>query len=209
MAPPVTEGSAPFHVPGADKPCATYYKVVGDIKSGTTRPLVVLHGGPGFAHDYLLPLADLAAPPYNVPVVFYDQFGGGRSTHLPEKNGDTGFWTEQLFEDEFFNLLTHLGIEEYDVLGHSWGGMLGARIAVHHPRGLRRLVLSDTLAKMEAWAESGLKLLRKLPQDIQVRSCPPLARGTRAERLVDWYRMWWRSTRRRARRTTQSTRRRL
>ena len=156
-------------VPGVEKPCTTYYKVVGDLKSTSAIPLIVLHGGPGFEHNYLLPIADLASPPYAIPVVFYDQIGGGRSTHLPEKNGDELFWTEQLFVDEFFNLLAHLGTKEYDVLGHSWGGMLGARIAIEQPAGLRRLILTDALASMVTWAAEVRKLLKKLPQDIQVR----------------------------------------
>ncbi|GJE89194.1 proline iminopeptidase [Phanerochaete sordida] len=167
MAPPVTEGEAPFRVPGVDKPCATWYKVVGDLKASKKLPLVTLHGGPGFAHDYLLPLVDLAGAPYDTPVVFYDQLGGGRSTHLPEKKGDEAFWSEQLFEDEFYNLLKHLGIVEYDLLGHSWGGMLAERIATKHPKGLRRLVLTDSLANMKTWAESARKLLAKLPKEIQ------------------------------------------
>lgn len=171
MAPPVTEGYAPFPIPGVDKETKTYYKVVGDLAQRTRPPLIALHGGPGFAHDYLLPLSDLAAAPYGVPVVFYDQIGGGRSTHLPERAGDVGFWTEQLFEDEFFNLLRHLGVQdEYDVIGHSWGGMLGERIAAKHAKGLRKLVLTDSLADMETWAREARRLLNLLPKEVVVRT---------------------------------------
>ena len=45
-------------------------------KPGAT-PLLVLHGGPGAHHDYLLPqFLDLAD---EYELVFYDQRGGGRS----------------------------------------------------------------------------------------------------------------------------------
>ena len=44
--PKVQEGEVPFSVPGLDKPCSTWYKLVGDLHSGKT-PLVILHGGPG------------------------------------------------------------------------------------------------------------------------------------------------------------------
>ncbi|KAJ1493594.1 hypothetical protein T484DRAFT_1767883 [Baffinella frigidus] len=42
-------------------------------------PLVVLHGGPGIPHDYLLPLAGLAESAGGRAVFFYDQLGSGNS----------------------------------------------------------------------------------------------------------------------------------
>lgn len=169
MSPPITEGTVRFHIPGVEKECYTWYKVVGNLKSSTKRPLVGLHGGPGLAHDYLLPLVDLADAPHNIPVILYDQIGGGRSTRLPEKNGDETFWDEQMFIDEFDNLLKHLGVQDdYDLLGHSWGGMLAQRIAIKQPKGLKRLILTNSLADMELWSSSVRKLLTQLPQETQV-----------------------------------------
>ncbi|KAH9843848.1 proline iminopeptidase [Rhodofomes roseus] len=165
MPVPVTEGFAPLSVPGAGKPCQTYYKIFGEVKSGVT-PLIALHGGPGATMNYLLSLADLAEPPYDIPVVLYDQVGCGGSTLLPEKAGDVDFWTVQLFVDEFHNLMKHIGIETYDVLGHSWGSMLGLEIAVRQPTGLRRLILSSGLASMKLWEEATRKLLNTLPPDV-------------------------------------------
>jgi pimeloyl-ACP methyl ester carboxylesterase len=66
---------------------------------------------------------------------------------LPEKKGDGSFWTIDLFLKELENLLEHLGITgEYDLNGHSAGGVLAAEWAVRSPKGLRRLVLSSTPA---------------------------------------------------------------
>lgn len=164
----VTEGFAPLEVPGAGKPCQTYYKIFGDLKSGVT-PLIGLHGGPGATMNYMLSMADLAEAPYGIPVVLYDQVGCGGSTLLPEKAGDAEFWTVQLFVDEFHNLTKHLGIETYDVLGHSWGSMLGQEIAVRQPVGLRRLIFSSGLSSMKLWEEATRKLLETLPTDVVVR----------------------------------------
>ncbi|KAI0380511.1 proline-specific peptidase [Hypomontagnella monticulosa] len=159
------EGIIPFSVNGLSKPCQTWYKVVGDLQSAI--PLVVLHGGPGACHEYLLPLTDLAA---HRPLVFYDQIGNGRSTHLPEKSGDEAFWTVELFKSELDNLLTHLGLNNrpIDVYGHSWGGMLAAEWAsTAESKHLRRLVLSNSLASMDAW-KIGVDALRaQLPHDVQ------------------------------------------
>lgn len=162
------EGEVEFKVHGVDKTCKTWYKVFGDIKTSSQRPLVVLHGGPGVVHNYLLPLADLATS-HSIPVVFYDQLGNGKSTHLPEKNGDTSFWTEQLFIVQLESLLDHLGVQDgYDLLGHSWGGMLGARFATTHPVGLKRLVIADSPASMKLWVEAANRLRSQLPPNVQV-----------------------------------------
>ena len=39
----------------------TWYRVDGDLGASGPAPLVILHGGPGAAHDYLEPVADLAS----------------------------------------------------------------------------------------------------------------------------------------------------
>ena len=152
---------------GVDKPCFTYCKIFGDLKQTTKRPLIVVHGGPGMCHNYLLALADLSDS--GTVVVFYDQLGGGKSTHLPEKNGDEQFWTEDLFIYEFDNLLRYLHIEDFDVLGQSWGGMLMSRWASRQPRGLHRLVIADSPISMKLFVEAANRLRLQLPPETQVR----------------------------------------
>src|ERR1700704_2634648 len=93
-------------------------------------PLIVLHGGPGMAHDYVRNIAALADETGR-RVIHYDQLGCGHSTHLPDAPRD--FWTPDLFVDEFHTVRTELGIDRYHLLGQSWGGMLGAEIAVRRP----------------------------------------------------------------------------
>ncbi|OBZ74360.1 L-amino acid amidase [Grifola frondosa] len=94
----------------------TWYKVVGDLKSGVC-PLVALHGGPGLSHHYMLPHAELNAS-HNIPVVFYDQVSIGQSSRTSGKPKE--FWTLDLFMDELDNLLYHLGIREnFALIGHS------------------------------------------------------------------------------------------
>lgn len=161
-----TDGYAPVTVHNAGKPCQTFYKIVGDLSSGKI-PLIVLNGGPGSTYTYVFSIKDIATLT-DLPVVFYDQIGGGKSTHLPEKNGDVDFWTVQIFVDEFHSLLRHLNIKEYNVLGHSWGAVLGMEIAIRQPAGLRKLVLSSGPVSMELWVQVTRKLLETLPADLQV-----------------------------------------
>jgi proline-specific peptidase len=169
--PKATEGEVSFDVPAAGKPCKTWYKIYGDLSSSSTgRPLVVLHGGPGACHNYLLPLADLAAAPHSIPIVLYDQIGNGNSTHLREKRLDTEFWVPDLFMKELDNLLQHLGIEkDYDLLGQSWGGMLGSMWAMSDyegAKGMKRLIISNSPSSMALWVEACNSLRKYLPRDV-------------------------------------------
>ena len=130
---------------------------------------MVVHGGPGSGHEYLLPFAHLWLR-HRLPVVFYDQIGCASSTHLPEKAGDHSFWQESLFIAELNNLVDHLHLRDgpgFHLYGQSWGGMLGAAFAASRPRGLRRLVLASPLASNEL-STHGLHLLRnQLPLEQQ------------------------------------------
>lgn len=171
---PTTEGSIDFLVSGLQKPCKTWYKIIGHLSpaanstSPKNPPLIILHGGPGAAHEYLLPFTDLYTQSA-IPLIFYDQIGNGRSTHLPEKAGDESFWTESLFHHELDNLIDHFGLRDsgFDILGQSWGGMMGSSYAALRPKGLRRLVLANAPADIKLW-KHGLENLRvTLPEDVQ------------------------------------------
>jgi L-proline amide hydrolase len=153
----VHEGTAPF------RDWSTWYRVTGDL-GAEKAPLVVLHGGPGCTHHYVLALAALADS--GRAVVHYDQLGGGASTHLPEKGAD--FWTVELFLEELDNLLTTLGIaDRYHLLGQSWGGMLGSEHAILRPPGLVSLTISNSPASMDLWVSEAAKLRAELPEEVQ------------------------------------------
>ena len=167
----VTEGTVPFGE------AETWYRVTGELRPGDTAapaPLVVLHGGPGGTHDYLLSLADLAD---GRAVVHYDQIGNGRSTHYPDRGAE--FWTVDLFVRELHNLLDALGIaDRHHVLGQSWGGFLAEEYALTQPSGLRSLVLADTAASWADFAAEAGKLRAELPADVQATLDRHEAAGT-------------------------------
>jgi L-proline amide hydrolase len=167
----VSEGTVPFGE------AETWYRVTGDLRPGETAapaPLVVLHGGPGGTHDYLLSLADLAG---DRAVVHYDQVGNGRSTHYPDRGAD--FWTVELFVRELHNLVDALGIAgRHHVLGQSWGGFLAEEYALTQPSGLRSLVLADTAASWADFATEAGKLREQLPDDVKATLAKHEAAGT-------------------------------
>ncbi len=143
----------------------TWYRVVGELDPGSERtPVVVCHGGPGAAHDYVEPIADLSR--FGRVCVLYDQLGCGLSEHLPDAPAD--FWTPQLFKDELVELTSQLGIEgRHAVVGQSWGGMLAMEYALDHPPGLRGIVVSDSPASIPLWVSEANRLRAELPADVQ------------------------------------------
>jgi L-proline amide hydrolase len=142
----------------------TWYRVTGSLDTVGPAPLVVLHGGPGATHDYLLSLGDLAAG--GRAVVHYDQLGNGRSSHYPERGAD--FWTVELFVRELHNLVGALGIaERHHVLGQSWGGFLAQEYALTQPGGLRSIVLADTAASFPDFVAEANRLRAELPSEVE------------------------------------------
>ncbi|SBT43785.1 L-proline amide hydrolase [Micromonospora auratinigra] len=152
----------------------TWYRVTGRLDEGTP-PLVVLHGGPGSTHDYLLGLAGLSRT--GRPVVHYDQLGNGGSTHLPGRGAD--FWTVELFLAELDNLLDRLGVAgDYVLFGQSWGGVLAAAHAAGRPAGLRGLVVANAPASYPLWLPELDRLRAALPPGVDATLRRHEAAGT-------------------------------
>ena len=146
-----------------------------DATRAGARPLIVLHGGPGMAHNYVRNIADLADEDGRV-VIHYDQLGCGKSTHLPDAPAD--FWGAPLFIEEFSNLTRQLGLSDYHLLGQSWGGMLGSEIATRRPPGLRSLVICNSPASMQLWSDAANALRHDLPAEVQAALDTHEAAGT-------------------------------
>ncbi len=110
--------------------------------SASSSPLLVLHGGPGAHHDYLLP--QMLALAEHHQLVFYDQRGGGRS-----RTDDPTPITWQLHVEDLGHVVRELGLEPLTIVGYSWGGMLALLYALEarqRPVDLvapHRLVLID------------------------------------------------------------------
>ena len=155
------EGTVQFEL-GNGEIAETWFRITGDLESGGA-PLVLLHGGPGATHDYLLSMADLAS---GRGVVHYDQLGDGRSTHYAERGAD--FWTVDLFVRELHSLVSALGIaDRHHVLGQSWGGFLAQEYALTQPSGLRSLVLADTAASFPEFVAEANRLRGDLPPAVE------------------------------------------
>jgi proline iminopeptidase len=85
--------------------------------------LLVLHGGPGAHHDYLLPQMLALAEKYEL--IFYDQRGGGRST-----TEDRAPITWQTHVADLALVARELVGEPLSIVGYSWGGLLAVLYSV-------------------------------------------------------------------------------
>ena len=104
---------------------------------GTGKPLLIINGGPGMNSNGFETLARKLSKTRQV--ILYDQRGTGKSI-LPQPDSKTV--SIQLMTDDIESLRKHLKIEKWDVLGHSFGGMLASHYAAVYPTPIQKLVLS-------------------------------------------------------------------
>lgn len=101
---------------------------------GSGPMVVVLHGGPGAHHDYLLPGFDRLA--HGRTLVYYDQRGGGRSP----VGRDVPVGAQEHVHD-LEALRDIWGEDRLHLLGYSWGALLAMLYAVAHPDRVASLAL--------------------------------------------------------------------
>jgi proline iminopeptidase len=85
-------------------------------KKGAPR-LLVLHGGPGADHRYLLPQLLHLGEKYDL--LFYDQRGGGESR---SQSLDPITWQTQV--NDLASVIRELSLEPLSMVGYSFGGLL-------------------------------------------------------------------------------------
>jgi proline iminopeptidase len=115
-----------------------YTRLVGG-GIGSAPPVVIIHGGPGYEHDYLVGLDRLASADRRL--VYYDQRGSGRST----KPASSAFgFDAQVADLEAVRIA--IGADKLDLLGHSWGGLPAVAYAIAHPDHVAHLVIVGSMS---------------------------------------------------------------
>jgi pimeloyl-ACP methyl ester carboxylesterase len=113
-----------------------YYEV-----RGQGEPLLLLHGGLGNI-DMLQPQSAAFAARQ---VIAVDLQGHGRSTL-----GTRPIRCEAI-ADDMAALLKKLGRPKVDVMGYSFGGCVGLRLAIQHPEMVRRLAVVSAPFATDGW----------------------------------------------------------
>ena len=99
------------------------------IGSGKTKVLL-LHGGPGFGHEYFECFEDYL-PPAGFEMYYYDQLGCNNSD-LADGLHDESLWTLPRYLEEVEEVREGLGLDKFVIVGHSWGGILAIEYALKH-----------------------------------------------------------------------------
>jgi proline iminopeptidase len=108
-------------------------------------PLVCINGGLHFGHDVLWPaLAPLAG---KQQLVFIDQRGRGKSQQPPGARKAT----IEHDAGDVPAIRAALGIEQWNVLGHSWGGGIAMLATAQDQAHVNRLVLVDAVGPTSEW----------------------------------------------------------
>jgi proline iminopeptidase len=135
-------------------------------RAGHGPATVVLHGGPGAHHDYLLPGFDALA--VRRTLIYYDQRGGGRSA-VP-REVPVG-WREQVADLDALRQIW--GMERLTLAGYSWGGLLALLYAIEHPGRVERLAL---VSPAPAWRSARTEFEARLA----ARTMAPALQAARA-----------------------------
>jgi len=134
------------------------------VKSvGHGPPLVVVHGGPGASHDYLLPNLYRLASSYRL--VFIDERGSGRSPRLE----DTKQYTVERMADDLEAVRAALHLGKIALLGHSYGGVVVQAYAFKYQANLSHLILGSTFSSTRELNEALARLKQSMPADRRAR----------------------------------------
>lgn len=119
-------------------------------KSGSGRPLVILHGLFGISDNWA-GLAKQWAEHFTVYAV--DLRNHGQSPHADE-------WNYTVMAEDLLELFGDEKLSDVTLLGHSMGGKAAMRLALDYPMAVSKLIVSDIAPK--AYAENNRHVVNAL-----------------------------------------------
>jgi pimeloyl-ACP methyl ester carboxylesterase len=133
------------------------------LRAGSGPPVLLLHGGPGMAFDYLRDLADELAEENDV--AWYQQRG-------QEPSAAEGPYTVAADVEDARRVLDALGWQKTYVVGHSWGGHLALHVAEAMPERLLGVLAVDPLGSVGdgRWPEFDEEIFRRTPEAVRARA---------------------------------------
>lgn len=134
-----------------------WYGIMGD---GSKTPLLCLHGGPGGTSRSYYHLSEIAE---ERPVIMFDQLGTGKSDH----HRDTSLLKVDKFVEQVKAVKTELQLNDFYLVGSSWGAALALEYYSTYPEGVKGLIFNSPYFSTPIWAEDADILISALPDSIQ------------------------------------------
>lgn len=107
------------------------------VDEGAGPVVLMLHGNPTWSFYYRDLIRQLSASGYRC--IAPDHIGCG----LSDKPKDYNYTLAQRIED-IESLIDHLGISQFSLILHDWGGAIGCGVAGRKPDAIEKLVLLNT-----------------------------------------------------------------
>jgi proline iminopeptidase len=134
--------------------------------------VLLLHGGPAATHEYF-ECVESFFPGEGIEFYEYDQLG----SHYSDQPDDESLWTVPRFVDEVEQVRKALGLEQFYLLGHSWGGILAIEYALAHQEHLKGLVISNMMASAPEYQAYNENVLQKQMAPGEVEAIKALERA--------------------------------
>lgn len=118
--------------------------------------LLALHGGPGGNHEYWEDAAEqLKKQGLNVQVTMYDQLGSLYSDQpdYTEPEIAKKYLTYEYFLDEVDEVREKLGLDNFYLIGQSWGGLLVQEYAVKYGQHLKGAIISSMVDEIDDYVK--------------------------------------------------------
>ncbi|WP_155287048.1 proline iminopeptidase-family hydrolase [Lacticaseibacillus zhaodongensis] len=128
------------------------YHIWTQTKGNGDIQLLTLHGGPGGTNEVFENFAERLAP-YKVRVSRYDQLGSFFSDQpdFSLKENRDRFFNIDYYVDEVEEVRTKLGLDNFFLLGQSWGGVLAIEYALKYGQHLKGLILSSMIDNLDEY----------------------------------------------------------
>ena len=118
--------------------------------------LLALHGGPGGNHEYWVDAAEqLKTQGLNVQVTMYDQLGSLYSDQPDYTDPEIAkkYLTYEYFLDEVDEVREKLGLDNFYLIGQSWGGLLVQEYAVKYGQHLKGAIISSMVDEIDDYVK--------------------------------------------------------
>ena len=119
--------------------------------------LLLLHGGPGFPHEYFEAFDDYL-PNEGIEYLYYDQLGSYYSDQ-PEMTDEMLALPRFVDEVEQVRRALRLDTDSFYLLGQSWGGLLAIEYALKHQDHLKALIISNMMASIPQYNDYAKNVL--------------------------------------------------